>query len=182
MIIKNEVLAGEARKLIDFHGDDWDQPHAFMTLHPDGNGGLRPGAWTAIMLDVPPVALPGLIARVAAGQAAEHPEDPAYAYGFLMEGFGMTEPAASAGKEERERFTRARETRTIYQQPEAVECALAWVADIHGGVWCCQRTRGTGDVRESFYRPGKALGGAIIDALVAVARVTRVASWNLALD
>jgi hypothetical protein len=44
MILRREVLAAEARRLIDMH-DDWDSSHAIVTLHPDEDGGLRPGTW-----------------------------------------------------------------------------------------------------------------------------------------
>lgn len=179
MILKREVMAAEARKLIEFHGDEWDQPHAIITLHPDGNGGLRAGAFAAVTLDVSPRMLPDLIASVAAEQLAEHPEDPAYALGFLMEGFGMTEPAKDATEEERERFQRARITRTFHEQPGAVESATAWVADIHGRTWCCQRRRDSGEIRETFHAPGGTLRGAVMDALVQAAMATGIAAWGM---
>lgn len=179
MILKREVLAAEARKLIEFHGDDWDSPHAIVTLHPDGEGSLRVGTWVSVDLAVAPRQLPGLIARTAAEALANSPEDPAYAFGFLMEGFGMVEPSPNASPEERERFERARVTRTFHEHPDAVESATAWVADIHGRTWCCQRRRDTGEMRESFHGPGGTLRGAVTGALIKAARATGVAAWGV---
>lgn len=87
-------------------------------------------------------------------------------------------PPPEASREERERFDRARLTRTFHEQPDAVECATAWVADIHGRTWQCAKQRDTGEVRESFHAPGVTAGGAIVNALVEAARETAVTAWG----
>jgi hypothetical protein len=178
--MKREVLAAQARMLIEHHGDDWDSPHALVTLHPDGNGGLRPHTWVAIMLDIHPLQFPGLISRTASEALAKHPEDPPYAYGFLSEGFGMKDPGPDAPPEEQERFRRARDGGTFHEQPEAYETADAWVADVYGRLWHCRRYRATGEVGETFHAAGVTVAGGHVSALAAIARKTGVAAWGVA--
>lgn len=178
MILKREILAAEARKLIEFHDGDWDSMHAIVTLHPDGEGGLRAGTWAAVAQDVDPRSYPALIARLAAETQADRPEDPAYAYGALIEAFGMPTPGPDATAEYRERYERARITGTFGEQPEAVERAVAWVADIHGRSWECWKRRDTGEAGEFFRAPGAA-GGSIRGALIKAARATGVAAWGM---
>lgn len=177
MILKREILAAEARRLIDDH-DEWDSAHAIVTLHPDGER-LRPGTWVAVMPDVDPRSYPALIAKAAVEQQARMPDDPAYAYAFQGEFFGMTEPPPDASVAERERFRQARVNRTFHQQPEAVEMAIAWVADIHGRSWYCSKAREGGQVEERFYTPGGGHGGAIVDALILAAQATGAAGWGV---
>lgn len=153
MILRREVLAGEARGLIDMH-DEWDSPHCIVTLHPDGDGGLRPGTWVCVMPDVDPRSYPSLIARAAAETQAKTPEDPAYAYAYQGEAYGMEDPGPKAPEAERERYRRARVTRTFHEQPEAMEVAIAWVADIHGRWWSCAKARKGGGLTERFHGPG----------------------------
>lgn len=180
MILKREVLAAEARKLIDFHDGDWDSPHHIVTLHPDGGGGLRPGTWVTVMPDVGPSSYPSLIARAAAETQDRDPGNPAYAYAFQGEFFGLDEPGPQAPATERERFRLARVNRTFHEQPGAVELAIAWVADIHGRSWACTKTRKGGGITERFYGPGSGrTGGGIVDALIAAARTTGLAAWGV---
>lgn len=173
MNLDGEVLAAQARALVDRHGDDWDVPHTFLTLHPDEAGGLRPGVLAMITLDVDPVDFPALIARLAANWMAEHPDDPPYAYGLMIEAFAATAPPPQASNETRKRFARARATRTFYQHPDAREIVTAWVVDVHGHSWQCTKERGTGEVTQEFYPSGSTrAGGRLVAALLQAALAT----------
>jgi hypothetical protein len=179
VILKRDILAAEARRLIDMH-DEWDSPYCIVTLHPDGEGeGLHPGTWVTVMPDVDPRSYPALIARAAAETQDRMPEDPAYAYAFQGEFFGMEDPGPKADAAERERFRKARVTRTFHEQPDATETAIAWVADVHGRTWYCAKARKDGEIAERFYRTGGGHGGAIVDALVRAGRITGMAAWGI---
>jgi hypothetical protein len=177
LTLKREVLAAEARTLIDRH-DDWDSLHCFVTLHHDGNGGLRPGTYASINPAIHPDDYPGLITRMAAEQQAREPADPAYAYALQIEGFGLR-LSRDASPEDRDRINRARGARTIHEQPDAREVAQAWVADIHGRAWQCIKYRDTGEVTESFHAPGSGIGGQMIRALLSTAQAAGVLAWDL---
>lgn len=177
--MSRDVLAAQARQLIEAHGDDWDSPHVLVTLHPDGDDGLRAGTLTMITLDVDPATFPGLMEALAARALAEHPASPPYAYGLCIEGFGMVMPAPGASRQERELFERARATRTICRHPDATESASAWIADIHGRAWLAMLHRGASEIREEFYPADSGrIGGTLVTALVQVAVATGIAAWG----
>jgi hypothetical protein len=180
VILKRDALAAQARWLIEYHGGDWDSPHAIVTLHPDGDGGLRAGTWTTVVPGFEGGQFAGLIARIAEEQQATHPEDPAYAYGYLLEGYGMEGPGPDSTPEYRERRRRAQLTRTYHEQPDRLEVAIAWVADIHGRSWQCLMIRGEEGVQERFFGPGLAPRGLITDGLINAARATGAAAWGIA--
>ena len=176
MIAPREVLAAEARKLIEFHGEDWDSMHALISLHWD-DAAITYGTWMAIDLAISPARFPALITGAARERLDKHADDPPpYAWAFLGEFFGMTEPRPGDTAEYRDRFDRARRDRTMHEQPDATESAIAWVADVHGRLWQAAMIRGRDGIHENFYAPGRARRGGITDALIQAACVTGIAS------
>ena len=174
-----EVLAAYTRQAIEIH-DEWDSPHSFQTLHWDGEK-IACRTYACIMPDISPAQYPKVMAGIAAEQREKAPDDPAYAYLLQIESFGMTEPGPDAGEAERDRYHRARLGRTFHEQPDAVEAAVAWCADIHGRLWSAEKTRGRpGEITEHFYPPhARRVGGQMIDGLIAVAYATGMADYGL---
>lgn len=173
-----EVLAAEARRLIEMHDDDWDSLHAFVTLHWDGQQ-VSPGTWMAIDPAIHPTRYPLLMLQAAHEQLGKDGADPPYAYALQIESFGAMQPGPDAPAAERARFEADRKGRTIHLRPDAVESAVAWVADIHGRLWCAAKIRGRDGISETFYAPGRAPGGQLINGLLAVARATATAGFGL---
>jgi hypothetical protein len=175
-----DLFAAATRQVIEAH-DEWDSPHSFQTLHWDGTQ-LACRTFACIMPDIDPPGYPALMAGIAAEQRVKHPDDPAYGYLLQIESFGLAEPREDAPEAERERFRRARLTRTFHKQPDAIEMAVAWCADIHGRLWSAAKYRKpSGAIEEHFYPPHtpKRPGGRFIDGLLAVAYATGAADYGL---
>jgi hypothetical protein len=167
------VFADAARREVESHVE-WDAPHCFQTLHLS-DGGLTPRTMACIMTDIDPTDYPRLMAKMAAGQWERHPDDPAYAYLLQVESFGVTEPGPEASAAELAAYHAARLGRTFHLMPDAVECCIAWVADIHGRLWAATKTRKDPDtIHEVFYRPGKAPGGQLVTGLLKVAEAAGI--------
>jgi len=174
-----EVFAKAARDQLAQH-DAWDSPHAFITLHWDGTS-LNGRTYACIMPDIDPPDYPACMSKIAREQFEKDPADPAYAYLLQIEGFGIPEPGKDATGAERDQYNRDRLGRTFHQRADAVECALAWVADIHGRVWSAEKIRGREDegIREQYHAPGQTPGGHMIRGLLAVAYATGVMGHSL---
>jgi hypothetical protein len=169
-----EAFAAAARHAVERHAE-WDSPHAFETLHWDGEK-LTTMTYACIMPDVDPVKYPAYMTRLAREELDRHPDDPAYGYLLQVESFGMRVPGPGDTAAYRERYEDARRNRTFHLQPDAREVCTAWAADIHGRLWFAQKGRGDppGQVTEAFYRADAARrpGGPAIGALLAVAEAT----------
>ncbi len=173
-----DAFATAARLAIDRH-DEWDAPHSFETLHWDGEK-LRTMTYACIMTDIAPADYPKVMAGLAREELEKHPDDPAYGYLLQVESFGVSKPGPGASEAERERFERARLTRTFHEQPDAVEVCQVWAADVHGRLWAAtQRRNDPGHVHERFYPPGRAPRGIAIRALLDVAYATGMTWWGL---
>jgi hypothetical protein len=167
------VFAAAARKAIDAH-DEWDAPHAFETLHWDGEK-LTTLTYACIMPDMDPVSYPAVMTGLAREELEKHPGDPAYGYLLLAESFRVQSPGPEASAAEREQYDRDRAGRTFHERPDAVEVCTAWAADIHGRLWFAEKARYSDGIREEFYRPGSsAPGGPVIRTLLAVAKTTGI--------
>lgn len=178
MTAPKEPFAAAARAAIEAH-TEWDAPHAFVTLHWDG-ASLATRTYACIMADINPADYPKMMAGMALEELSKDPADPAYAYLLQAEFFGVTEPGPDATEADREQFDRDRLGRTFHQRPDAIECATAWVADVHGRVWNAGHTRkDPGLISEKFYPPGRAPSGHFVQGLLAVAYTTGVLAHGL---
>jgi hypothetical protein len=177
-IAPRELLAAETRKAIEDHSK-WDSPHAFITLHWDGEK-LACRTYAMIMPDVAPADYPRLMMKMAREEHERDPDEPACAYLLQIEAFGVTEPGPQATEAERIQYNADRLGRTFHQRDDAIESAIAWYADVHGRVWFAAKRRSDPDkISESFYPPGKALRGSFVNGLLAVAYATGMVSYGL---
>jgi hypothetical protein len=174
-----DAFAAAARLAIERH-DEWDAPHAFETLHWDGEK-LRTMTYLCIMNDVDPPKYPALMARAALEELEKHPDDPAYGYLLQVESHGVSKPGPQASEAEREQYERDRLGRTFHKRPDAVEVCQVWAADVHGRLWSATKRRGdeSGYIHEVFYQPGRAPGGTAIRGLLEVAYATGMSAWGL---
>jgi hypothetical protein len=172
-----QVMAAEARRIIELH-DEWDRPHAFEILHWDG-ARVRCSTHMMILADVPARYYPRLMMEAVRKWHDEHPDYPPYAYLVQIEAFGVADPRADAGEEERRVFEEARRDRTFHEHPDRHETVNAWCADIHGRLWAAMRVRGSDEIHESYYAPGRAPGGGLIRGVLACAAYTGAAAYGL---
>lgn len=172
------MFAAAARKAIE-DGHEWDSPHCFQTLHWDGEK-LSPRTCACIMPDVHPAGYPALMDKLAREELEKHPDEPAYAYLLQIEAHGVIVPGPDAAEAEREQYRRDRLGRSFHQRADAVESAMAWVADVHGRVWSAAKPRrGPVVITERFYPPGKVPGGQAVAGLLSVAYATGVTAYGL---
>lgn len=165
MIPPREPFAAAVREALEDH-TDWDSPHHFTTLHWDGER-LTPYTVVVIMQDIDAAEYPAHMAAIAAEELREHPGDPAYAYLLQFEAFGMPD---GLGTHER----------PFREQPEAIECAVAYCADIHGRLWTAGQQRGESAIAVNFYPPGpRQPTGRAIHALLTVAEATGHRAYGL---
>lgn len=169
------VMAAEARKLIDFHGGDWDSLHAFTSVLWDGE---KAAVQTMAAIDtaLDPRRYPAVMRGMAAEELAKDDYAVPYAYGFEFEAFtvttsGMTE-AEKAVAESRHH------ARTLDTHPSRRECVFAYVADIHGRTWMARKFRDADGLDEQYWAPGQNPGGAGT-MLKKIARSTAFAAWGL---
>lgn len=174
-----EAFAAITRKVIEDH-DKWDSPHAFITLHWDGEK-LTAGTFACIDPAINPPDYPALMCKLARARMDDHPGDPACGYLLQIEGWGVAEPEKDAAPAEREQYERARISRTFHQMPDAVESVMAYCADIHGRLWAAAKRRDKpGEISENFYPPGSGkIGGQMVRGLLAVAYGTGMVAHGL---
>lgn len=170
-IPSREVFAAETRRAIEQH-DEWDSPHAFVTLRWDG-ARVTAGTYACIMPDIHPNDYPAYMIKLARQDWERDPENPAYAYLLQIEAFGVAEPGPEASADELAQYHQDRLGRTFHQRADAEELATAWCADIHGRLWAATKRRSKpGEISERFYAPGdpkRPAGGQMINGLLAVA-------------
>ena len=168
-----DVFAAAARKAIEDH-NEWDSPHAFVTLHWDGEN-LTGRTYACIMPDIHPADYPAYMIKLAREDYEKDPDDAAYAYLLQIEAFGVAEPGPGASDAERAQHLADRLGRTFHQRDDAVEMATAWCADIHGRLWEATKRRTQPNViTEHFYPPNtpNQPGGQMIRGLLSVAYST----------
>jgi hypothetical protein len=173
------AFAGYARQVLEDH-DEWDSPHAFMTLHWDGEK-LTCGAYVCIMPDVHPDRYPAMMLETARESLRQNPGSPPYGYLLQCEAFAAAEPGPDATDGERRLWEADRVGRTLHERPDAVESAVVYCADIHGRLWTAVKPRkDPGAISESFYPPGQtAVGGQFIRGLLGVCDLTAVAGHKI---
>ena len=162
-----DAMAAEARRMIEFHGGDWDSLHAFATLHWDG-AKFTIGTWVSIDTAYAPGDYALIMQKMAFGRLREEPGNPPYAYGLQIEAYVSTLPPTASAEE-------------MHLRPDARECAEAWVADVHGRLWHARRFRDADGIEEHFApAEAEAPGPAVFTApLLSVARATGILAWGL---
>ena len=172
-----EALARFTRKLVDDH-DEWDSPHTFATLYPDG-GGVRVGTWAT--LDVPPGDYParilaivaGEVAKTLAGGGAELP----CAFALRIEAHCVEAPPDDADPLHHELLDADRAARALHTRPDADEVCDAWLVDVDENVWhATKKRRGEPGTVEEHHWPAGSVdspGGTMLKALVACSRGMR---------
>lgn len=174
------VFAAAARREVEQFHDEWDAPHAFITLHLEADGQLAARTFGCIMTDIDPAQYTKVMAGLALQELEADRAHPAYAYLLQVEAWGADVPGPGASAAERAAFDAAARNRGFHALPGATEKCTAWVADIHGRLWSASKTRKDPQtIHEHFYRPGKDPGGPLITGLLAVARATGVMCHGL---
>ncbi len=145
-------LARAARHAVK--GEEWGMPAQFITLHwrlVSGDGyALRPGSMAVFTSGIEPEDYPEMMARMAV-KAGEEMPDPACAYLFSAEGWGVMMPEAGASDEEKARFERDRRMRLFHTRADRQETKTGLVADLAGRCCMATRHRGTSLVTESTF-------------------------------
>lgn len=188
-IAPKTALAAFTRDQVADH-DEWDSPHAFMTLH-NIDGEIKVGMYAMITPDFPPDQYKRAITGMALDFLRRYDADddvmatddgklpPPCAYLLQIEAHIAIIPP-DASKADREQLDRDADNRQIHARPDAVEICNAVCADVHGRVYMATKRRDTGEVDEQFSGPlNNTIRGRFANALLAIAHATGMSHWGL---